>query len=91
MPAVVRVFEAATQRETTKTANCSEGEVGGKTCCAFWKSVSFNELYSRLFLARTPKRLFFLLNTETFFVVLRPHSLFPGASRPNAYRRNSYS
>jgi len=30
MPAVVRVFEAATQRETTKTAHCSKGEVGKK-------------------------------------------------------------
>lgn len=57
MPTVIRVFEATTQRETTKKADCCEGEVG----YALWKSVSSNELCGRFFVARTPVWLFSLL------------------------------
>ena len=37
MPTVIRVFEATTQRETTKKADCCEGEVGWKPVMLFGK------------------------------------------------------
>lgn len=37
MPTVIRVFEATTQRETTKKADCSEGKVGWKPVMLFGK------------------------------------------------------
>ena len=62
MPAVVRVFEATTQRQTTKTPNCSKGEVGRNIVGLFGKVCLFMNCIVVSFVASTPKRLFSLWN-----------------------------